>query len=208
LRRWNLLAQTLLTIRRSCSNAKSADGGFKVADDLDRQVRQALRRQKRSPAVVVISVILLVAIAAAGSFVWFDYNDLIQTALFAGQPAAAPIVASGEETVALKDFQSFQQQTAESLQSAAQDIAAQKADLKSLSDQVSALSAKIDAMQSAPQPTVSLSARVEPRTGSQQPAAPARASAIAARKKLPVPKTSGPISVGGAPLPPAAPADR
>jgi hypothetical protein len=79
---------------------------------------------------------LLVGIAAAGSFVWFDYNDLIQTALFAGQPAAAPIVASGEETVALKDFQSFQQQTAESLQSAAQDIAAQKADLKSLSDQV------------------------------------------------------------------------
>jgi uncharacterized coiled-coil protein SlyX len=179
-----------------------------VTDDLDRQVRQALRRRKRSPAVVVISVVLLIAIAAAGGFLWFDYSDLIRSASFAGQPAGAPVVASGVETVRLKDFQSFQQQTAESLRSAAQDIAAQKADLKSLSDQVSALSAKIDAMQSAPQPTVSLSAPAELRTGSQQPAAPARASAIAERRKLPVPQTSGPISVGGAPLPPAAPADR
>jgi hypothetical protein len=159
--------------------------------------------------VVVIFVFLLVAIAAAGSFVWFDYNGLIRSASFGEQPAAAQVVASGEETVTLRDFQSFQQQTAQSLQSAAQDIVAQKADLKSLSDQVSALSAKIDAMQSAPRPIVSLSAPVELRTGSQQPAAPAaRASAIVARRKLPVPKTSGPISVGGAPLPPAAPADR
>jgi hypothetical protein len=180
-----------------------------VTGELDRQVRQALRRQKRSPVVVVISVVLLVAIAAAGSFLWFDYNGLIRSASFGGPPAAAPVVASGEQTVTLRDFQSFQQQNAEPLQSAAQDIAAQKADLKSLSDQVSALLAKIDAMQSASQPTVSPSAPVELRTGSQQPAAPAaQASAIVARRKLPVPKTSGPISVGGAPLPPAAPADR
>jgi uncharacterized coiled-coil protein SlyX len=180
-----------------------------VTDDLDRQVRQALRRRKRSPAVVVIAVVLLVAIVAAGGFLWFDYSDLIRSASFAGQPAGAPVVVSSVETVTLKDFQSFQQQTAESLQSAAQDIAAQKADLKNLSNQVSALSAKIDAMQSAPQPPVSLSAPVELPTGSPQSGAPAgRASAIGARRKLPVPKTSGPISIGGAPLPPAAPADR
>jgi hypothetical protein len=177
-----------------------------VTDDLDRQVRQALQRQKRSPGVL-ISVVLLAVIAAAGAYLWLNHDGLLQELSIAAHPAAAPVVDSGEEAVTLRNFQSFERQTVDSLQSAAQDISAQKAELKSLSDQISALSAKIDVMQSAAQPTGSVSAPVEARPGSQQPAVPARASVVGARKKLPAPKTSGPISVGGAPLP-APPADR
>ena len=103
----------------------------------------------------------------------------------------------------LKDFQSFQRQTADSLQAAAQDLAAKKADLKSLSDPVSALTAKIDAWRAGPG-TGALSAPTELQPGSEPPAA--RAPVIAARKKTSAPKPpGGSISVGGAPLPAAPP---
>jgi hypothetical protein len=128
----------------------------------------------------------LAIIAGASAYLWLNYDSLFQAVSSIAHPAATPVVDSGEETVTLKDFQSFQRQTADSLQSVAQDIATQKTDLQSLSDQVSALAAKIDAAAPAP----------------QQTAVPARSPVIAAaRKKPPAPKTTGPISVGGAPLP-------
>jgi uncharacterized coiled-coil protein SlyX len=170
-----------------------------MTDDLDRQVRQALRRRKRFP-VVPISVVLLALIAAAGAYFWFNYHSLIREF----PVTATPVVDGGEETVTLRNFQSLERQIHDSLESTAQDIAAQKAELKRLSDQIAALSAKTDAMQSAPQPTGSL----EPPPGSQEPAASPRASVVGTRKKLSAPKTSGPLSVGGAPLPLAPRADQ
>ena len=160
------------------------------------------QRWSRAPKVL-ISVAALAIIAAASAYLWLNYDSLFQAASSTAHPAATPVVASGEETVTLRDFQSFQRQTAETLQSTIQAIDAQKADLKSLSDQVSALAAKIDALQSAAQSTGSLSAPVEVRPVPQEPAVPARPPVIAARKKPLAPKTTGPISVGGAPLPPA-----
>ena len=71
-----------------------------------------------------------------------------------------------------------------------QGIAAQKAELTRLSDQLSALAAKIDALQTA--------AASEPT-----PAAPARLGVTAPRKRQPAARPAGPISVGGAPLPTA-----
>jgi uncharacterized coiled-coil protein SlyX len=184
-------------------NARTFDGEYTMTDDLERQVRQALRRRKRFP-VVLISVVLLAVIAAAGAYIWFNYHDLIREFSVAAHPGATPVVDGGEETVTLRNFQSLERQTHDSLESTAQDIAAQKAELKRLSDQIAALSARIDAMQSAPQPTGSL----EPRPGSQEPATSPRASVVGTRKKLPAPKTSGPLSVGGAPLPLAPPANQ
>jgi hypothetical protein len=177
-----------------------------VTDDFDHQVRQALRRRRRAPRVL-LSVSVLAVIAAAAAYLWLNYAGLVHEISFAEHRAAAPVVDSAEETVPLKDFQSFQRQITETLQSAAQDIAAQKADLKNLSDQMSALAAKIDALQGGAPPTGSFSAPVEARPGPQQ-AAPARPTVVGAQKKPPAPKTTGPISVGGAPLPPAPPADR
>jgi hypothetical protein len=140
------------------------------------------------------------AVAAAGcAYLWL--NDEVS---FRTHSSAAPTVApatSGEETRTLNDFQSFQSQIAESLQALARDIAAQKADIKNLSDQVSALAAKIDALQSEPPSTGSVS--MELPSGPQQPAILAR-PLVSVRKKSSTPKTRNSISVGG-PVPRAHP---
>jgi phage shock protein A len=172
-----------------------------VTDDFDHQVRQALQRRRKSPRVL-ISVGVLAVIVAAAAYLWLNYDGLVQHVSFAAPPAVTPVVNSSEEPVTQKDFEAFRRQMAESLQSTIEDMDAQKAALKKLSDQVTALTAKIDALQTAVPATGPLSAPAELRPGSQS-AIPDRAPVIAARKKPPAPKTTGPISVGGAPLPPA-----
>jgi uncharacterized coiled-coil protein SlyX len=110
---------------------------------------------------------------------------------------AAPEAANVEEMVTLKDFQSFQQQTTESMRSTNQDIAAEQADLKRLTDQVSALAGRIIELQSTVQ-----AAAAQPAVPAK-PVIPQRPAAIAAGKKPRISKPAGPISVGGAPLPSA-----
>jgi hypothetical protein len=175
-----------------------------VVDDFDNQIqldRQPLLPQRQGSSRFVTSVVVLAVIAVVCAYLWLNYGALFQRDSSAARRAA--LETGGEETVMLKDFQSFQRQTEDSLQAATRDIAAQKADLKSLSDQVSALTAKIDALRAAAG-TGSLPAPTELRPGSEQPAA--RAPVIAARKKTSAPKTpGGSISVGGAPLPAAPP---
>jgi hypothetical protein len=56
-----------------------------VTDDLDRQVGQAPRRQKKISCSRRHIRRFVSAIAAAGGFLWFDYGDLIRSASFAGQ---------------------------------------------------------------------------------------------------------------------------
>jgi hypothetical protein len=131
----------------------------------------------------------LAIIAAAFAYLWLNYDGLLHAVSFDERPGAAPVVDSGDEPVTQKDFESFKRQMTESLQATIENLDAQKADLKKLSDQVSALTAKIDALQTAATPAT-------------QPVAPARPPVVAARKKPLGPKTPGPISVWGAPLPP------
>jgi phage shock protein A len=167
-----------------------------VTDDLDHQVRQALQRRRRSPSVLLY-VCIVAAIAGASGYLWLNYDSLAKLA-FAERPPAAPMVDSSERGVTQKDFEALTRQLAESLQSTIENIDAQKAELKRLSDQVTALAAKVDALQSASQTADSLSGELRP--GPQQPVVPARPPVIAARKKPPAPTTNGPISIGGAPL--------
>jgi hypothetical protein len=169
-----------------------------VTDDLDRQVREALQRRRRSPEVFLY-VCILAAVGGMSGYLWLNYDNITKLA-FAEHSSIAPVVDSGDTSVTQQDFVSFKLQIAESLRSTIESIDAEKADLKSLFDQVSALAAKIDALQSAPQ-THSVSGELRPTT--QQAAAPVRAPVVAARKKSQAPKTSGPISIGGAPLPAA-----
>jgi hypothetical protein len=172
-----------------------------VIGDLDQQIqqeRQLLSPQRRGASGFVVFV--TAAVAAAGcAYLWL--ND---EASFRTQSSAARTVApatSGEETRTLNDFQPFQSQIVESLQALARDIAAQKADMKNLSDQVSALAAKIDALQSELPNTGSVS--VELPSGLQQPAILAR-PVVSVRKKSSTPKMRNSVSVRGA-VPPAHP---
>jgi hypothetical protein len=171
-----------------------------VIGDLDQRIqkeRQLFSPQRRGASVFVVFLTAFAVAAAGCAYLWL--NDEVS---FRTHSSAARTVApatSGEETRTLNEF--FQSQIAESLQALARDIAAQKADIKNLSDQVSALAAKIDALQSEPPSTGSVS--VELPSGPQQPAILAR-PVVSVRKKSSTPKTRNSISVRGA-VPPAHP---
>jgi hypothetical protein len=132
----------------------------------------------------------LAFIASACAYAWFNYGDQVRTAVFGAPPTTAPETAGGGEPVSRADFDAFKRQTADSLRSTLEGIDVQKADMKRLSDQLAALSAKLNAQQGA---TSSIPV--------QTPVVAATTPAIVQRKKSSAPKPSGPISIGGAPLP-------
>jgi uncharacterized coiled-coil protein SlyX len=142
------------------------------------------------PIAVVAGLALLGSASAWAWYVWGDGLPALPSFTSSGPaPGAAPAEVP-DKTVGLKDFQAFQQQIAATMQSTAQLVAAQQAEIKRLSDQVAALSAKIDTLQ--------------PPAASAQAAAPVPPPppTAAARKRPPTPKQPPGISVGGAPLPP------
>lgn len=160
-----------------------------MTEELDRQIRPVLRR-RRGSRLVPVGVVVFAVIASACAYAWVNYGDQVRTAEF-GEPATtAPETAGGEGPVSRADFDAFRQQTADSLRSTLEGLDAQKADMKRLSDQLAALSAKVDAQQGA-----AASIPV------QAPIVAATTPAIVQRKKPLAPKPSGPISIGGAPLP-------
>jgi hypothetical protein len=112
------------------------------------------------------------------------------------QTASAP-TPEAVVSATLKDIQLSQQQNAAVLVSLAQSSAAQQADLRRISRQLSSLSAQTEALQNA----------MSPLTTSSIPHSNARARFVrASRKIIPLlPKPVGPVSVGGAPLSPAPP---
>jgi phage shock protein A len=101
-------------------------------------------------------------------------------------PAAAP-AGAGAKGVGPSDLQALQQQLAGQMQAVTQLLASQQAEIKRLSDQVAALSGKVDALQ---QP-------VAPAPGAKQ-AAPVR------KKPAPAPVAANPAGAT-APPPPAPP---
>lgn len=127
----------------------------------------------------------LAVVAGAGVYLLFTYGHLFESA-----PAAQlPISVSVEETVSLEDFKSFQQDLAAKLESLRLATADQQTDLRRLADQVAALAARVESLQSA-------------AVAAPAPA-PARPPVVAMSKKPAGPKKpAGTISVGGAPLPP------
>jgi cytoskeletal protein RodZ len=171
-----------------------------VTDELDRQVRVALQRRRRS-RIVPIALIVFAISASGCAYLWVTYGDQLRTAVFATPPATGSAVAtSGEQSVSRADFDTFERQTAGSFQSTVESLEAQKADLKKLSSLVADLAAKVDTLRNAAA-TTPASASIQNSISPQPVASPG--SAVAPRKKPQGPKSPGPISVGGAPLPPA-----
>jgi uncharacterized coiled-coil protein SlyX len=161
------------------------DNAPEEIEDLHQPVPE---RRRWVPIAVVAGLALL---GSASALLWYVWGNGLPALPSFTSSVAAPGAAPAEvpdKTVGLKDFQAFQQQIAATLQSTAQLVAAQQADIKRLSDQVAALTAKLDTLQN---PATSAPA-----------ATPAPPPAPAARKRPAAPKQPPGISVGGAPLPP------
>ncbi len=157
---------------------------FDNVPDETRLHQPAPQRRRWVPIAVVAGLALF---GAASALLWHAWgNGLSAFPSFTSATAPAPVEVP-DKTVGLKELQAFQQQVAATMQSTAQLVAAQQAEIKRLSDQVSALTAKIDALQ-AP-------------AASAQAAAPAPPPPPAARKRPTAAKLPPGISTGGAPLP-------
>jgi hypothetical protein len=151
-----------------------------MIDELDQQVRTALGRRRRS-RMFPIALIVFTICAGACAYLWVDHGAQIRTAIFATLPATSPAAASGEQPVSRADFDTFQRQTADALQSAIENLEAQKADLKKLSDQMTDLATKVDALRNA-EATAPISPPVK-NSISAQPVVPPRPPALAQSKK-------------------------
>lgn len=117
-----------------------------------------------------------------------------------------PVVRAG-----LRDIQTSQEQNADVLMSLMQSSAAQQADLKRITRQLSLLTAQVSSLQNQAPPLTTSS--IPPLTTSSIPRPNPRTRVIQASRKVlppvlpptppPLPKPAGPFSVGGAPLSPA-----
>lgn len=153
------------------------------SDELDHGV--ALQPRRRWVFRLIAAVAGLAIFAGAAAYLLLNYDRLFDTA----PVVQLPIAVSVEETVSLEDFKSFQQDLAAKLEAVRQATADQRADLGRLADQMSALAAKVDNLQ-----TVAVAAPVP---------VPVRPPVVAMTKRQVAPrKPAGTISVGGAPLPP------
>jgi uncharacterized coiled-coil protein SlyX len=136
---------------------------------------------------------LLAATGIASGFLWRAYsNDVSVFSLVASVTGA--ITSTDDKPVGQGDIEALRQQAANAAQTAAAQLAAQQAEIKRLSDQVSALSGRLDLLQ---RPVTSAQAAMT---------SPPPHAAVPRKKPEPAKpaavKPAGAISTGGAPLAP------
>jgi uncharacterized coiled-coil protein SlyX len=129
-----------------------------------------------------VAALLLACVGVGLAFFWRAYGGSV-----AALPSVASVnrpAAAGPAEKALSDLQAVQQQLAGQVQAANQLLASQQAEIKRLSDQLAALTGKIDALQQpvAPPPVPKQVAPVR-----KKPAAPAVAANPAAAAPPPPP---------------------
>jgi uncharacterized coiled-coil protein SlyX len=129
---------------------------------------QSIKLERPRRIVVMLASLTAIAVMALASacYLWFNYDRSIE----AGSSGAVAAVADPGAGVTLEKLQAVQQQTTSELEAMNQNIAATKAELQKLSDQVSALAAKVDALQKAPpSPSASTIARQPSKKPTQTP---------------------------------------
>ena len=157
-------------------------------DGQDRPV--ALQRRRRAPWIAALLVGLAMA-GAGGAFLWMNMDKLVQ---LTSRDASDSADATSADKAMLTDLLATQQKTTEDLDTLKAAVEDQQGQLKSIADQLAALTSKVDALQ-AP------AAAPPPPPVPAPPGARAQLAPKAAAKKPPrPPKSNGPISVGGAPL--------
>lgn len=163
-----------------------------LPDDTGELHRPPPRRRRWVPIAVVAALAVLAVASASLWYVWGNGLPALPSFAWPSFTSATAPAAPAEvpdKTVGLKEFQALQQQIAATTQSTAQLVAAQQAEIKRLSDEVSALAAKIEQLQNPPP------AAQAPAASPPPPATPA------ARKRPAAARPAPGISVGGAPLP-------
>jgi septal ring factor EnvC (AmiA/AmiB activator) len=117
-----------------------------------------LERPRRTTVMLAAFTAIAVMALAAVCYLWFTYDRSIEPGS-SGAVAAARAADPGAG-VRLENLQAALQQTTSELEAINQNIAASKAEHQKLSDQVSALAARVDALQNAhPSPSASSIAR-------------------------------------------------
>ena len=150
----------------------------------------ALRRRRRAPWIVALLVGLAMA-GAGGAFLWMNMDKLVQ---LASRDASDSADASSGDKAMLTDLLATQQKTGEDLDTLKAAVEDQQAQLKSIVDQLAALTSKVDTLQAPPAPP-------PPPPVAAPPTAQAQLAPKAAARKPPrAARPAGPISVGGAPL--------
>lgn len=160
----------------------------------------------RGPLFYIVVTVMLACFGSGSALVSRAYGlalpsfASVTSASVASVASPAAPVAAADKPVGLSDLKALQQQIAGSAQSTERLLAAQQAqqaEIKRLSDQVAALSGKLDLLQ---RPIASAQAALP---------APAPKPVVAAKPKKPAAvQTTGSISTGGAPLPPPVPLTR
>lgn len=165
-----------------------------MTDEPNQQFNVPRRRQ----GSLAIGVIGFGIVACAAAYAWLNYGEQVRSTLFASpSPATAPAVVSSDRAVTRSDLDAVKEQMADSLKSVVEAQSRQNAGLTKLSNQVAALTARIDAMQTATSSTSSTPFQTP--SVAATPAVSAQPTVVS-RKKPIAPKPAGPISVGGAPL--------
>lgn len=134
-------------------------------------------------------VVVFVCLCTAGVYFLTDVRQYLESS--AAREVAPTLSLSPDDTAVLSEILSAQQKASDEIAELNYSITAQQAELKRISDQIAALTSRINSL-----PNLVL-------TGlpSSVPSPPsAQADPTPARKLAPPSKSQGPISVGGAPL--------
>jgi uncharacterized coiled-coil protein SlyX len=155
---------------------------YRYDDDVDYEPEPEPRRRKPWTSIMVVAGLAFIGIASA--FLWRSYGSNSFPTFSAG---SAPAVT--EKGPGLGELQALQQQSSAQIQTALQLLTAQQAEIKKLSDQLTALIGRFDSLQhtvAAPPPP--------------PPPMPVKPVAPPARKKPAVPLSSPPGAPASAPV--------
>lgn len=148
-------------------------------------------RRRRWPWLFLIA--LLVLLGVGGVYAWPEIAPLIPAL---GNVVSGEKVAAGDKE-ALPDLLASQQKLEDDMATLSRSLTDQQEQLKTIVDQLAALTSKVDALQRpAPPPVPPQAAAESPQTPTAQAAPRPRRPPV----RAPKPPSSGPISTGGAPL--------
>jgi hypothetical protein len=164
----------------------------------------------------ILIVALLAGTGSGSAFIWQASGGTLQSLL--PRPQGAAVTAMAEKPAGPKEFDALRQQIVSLNQTNQQMLAAQQAEIKRLTDQVAALSGKLDLLQrpvtsaqaaipparaAAPATTAAIPAKKKHEAAKHEAAKHEAAKPVAAAKPEPKPvdtRPTGAISTGGAPL--------